>query len=282
MSEKVFSTIFDIFNVKFTNTGRTNQTADNIHYSVKKTENGIVAGGAKLFVKDKVVINNETYIPDNNSFIAKAEAVKAPSLDFNMFSVEKFDKNVSVKVENGTATATLKVTTRYYKQSPNNKGNIKKSVVTFTDSVPAPKVLGRPEKIKGVIYQYPTYFAVSVPSNGLTKVHYEYKDNSSDHIYLVGERQIDKEGVEYTNFTELKHWEGNINHEGNFIKIFDEFDKSKLNVTVTTPYEEIEVKEFNITKKDFPAEPVSRWFYAEVVFLAYCVIFGVWLFKQIF
>jgi hypothetical protein len=210
-SEKIFSSIFDILDTKFTDTGRTNQTADNIHYSIKKTENGIIAGGIKIIgFKDKVIIENETYIPDNNSVIVKTDAQKVGSFDFINYGINSIDKNVTVKVENGTATATLKVTTKYYKKTINNNVKLKKSVVYFNDSCPAPKILGRQKNATGIIYVYPTIFYVKVKDQNYTKIHYEYDGKSSDLIYMVGERHKDENRVEYTEFSSLKHWMGNF------------------------------------------------------------------------
>jgi hypothetical protein len=76
--------------------------------------------------------------------------------------------------------------------------------------------------------------------------------------------------------------DGKLQHEGDFIKFIGTFDRKKLKVKAFTPYEEIEVTNFEIIKKDFPDEPISRWVYAEAVFLALCLIFGWWLKKQIF
>jgi len=279
MSENVFRSIFDILKVEFSDTGRTEQTADSIHYTVKKTENGIVAGGIKIIgFKDKIVWNNETYIPDNESVLYKAEAIKNPSLNFFSFGVEKMEKDVNVKIENGTATATMNITAQYYSTSKNSltgklkKGSIQKSVVTFTDSCPSPTVLKRQTNVTGTIYQYPTYFMASVPSNGLVKVYYEYNGSSVYHIYAVGERQTDENGIQYTDFSNLEYWSGDLQHHGNWLYVLGEFDRSKLNVAISTPYDDMNVEEFRIIKNDYPQEAIAFWFYPTIGFLI-CLYF---------
>jgi len=274
-SEKVFSSIFDILNSDLTYTGRTQQPVYDIPYTVKQTENGIIAGGIKIIgFKDEITWCGKTYIPDENSILVKAVAVKSPSLNFFSYAIDHIDKNITLKIENGTTIATMTITSYYYATSMNKKtgkytkGNIHVATATFNDSCPAPEVLVRPKNITCIVYVYPTYFIMSVPSQGLVKVHYEYYGVSTDHFYAIGEIHNGDKGVKYTNFTNLEYWKGDYTHQGNWLTILGEFDQSKLNVTVTTPYEDLQVTDFKIINKDIPSEIIAWWFYPSIGLLA--------------
>jgi hypothetical protein len=121
---------------------------------------------------------------------------------------------------------------------------------------------------------------VSVPSNGLTKIHYEYAENSTDHIFLVGSRNYSSNGIECTEFSSLEHWTGSLQHSGNWLYVLGEFDQSKLSVIAYTPYESLTVSDFNITKFNYPKTIIANWFYPEIAFLAITFLFGKWLFNQ--
>jgi Right handed beta helix region len=83
MSEKIFNYIFDALNLKYADSGFTNQTAEEIQYSVKQTEQGAIAGGITMIGFSNVVtIDGVNSIPDNNSILVKSAAVKAPSFTF--------------------------------------------------------------------------------------------------------------------------------------------------------------------------------------------------------
>lgn len=285
-SESIFSSIFDVLNLKYANNGFTNQTANDIQYTVQQTEQGLIAGGIKIIGFSNVVsIDGVNYIPDNKSILVKYAAVKAPSFAFVSGGVSNIKSSVSASTINGTAYATLTVKMEYYTVSTNSitKKSIKNyhvSTATFNDSCKSPDVLERPQNISGIIYQYPTFFMVSVPSSGLTKIHYEYADNSTEHIFLVGSRNYTSSNIEYTEFSSLEHWTGSLQHSGNWLYVLGEFDESKLNVIASTPYESLTVSDFNITKFNYPKTIIANWFYPELAFLAISFIFGKWLFNQ--
>jgi hypothetical protein len=285
-SESVFSTIFDALNLKYADNGFTYQTADEIQYTVQQTEQGAIAGGIKIIgFSNMVNIDGVNYIPDNKSILVKYAAVKAPSFTFVSGGVSNIISTVNTSIVNGTAYATLTVQMEYYTVATNSitKKSIKNyhvSTATFNDSCKSPDVLERPQTISGIIYQYPTFFMVSVPSNGLTKIHYEYAGNSTDHIFLVGCRNYSSNGIECTDFSSLEHWEGSLQHSGSWLYVLGEFDKSKLSVIAYTPYESQTVSDFNITKFNYPKTIIANWFYPEIAFLAISFIFGKWLFNQ--
>jgi hypothetical protein len=273
MSEKIFS-IFDVLNTEFTDSGVTNQTADDIKYTVKETEHGKIAAGLKIVgFKNVINLNNKTYISGPDDCLVKYSVIKNPSLNLWWGDISDVKKDLSVNISNGTATATLKVKVYWYNYKKNARGRVTKDKIhtdsyEFSDSCPAPEVLKQPDKIIGTIYQYPDYFIVSVPSTDqLIKIRYENETDYTEHIFAVGERSTGENGLKSTNFTGLEHWEGNLFHYGNWIPQDGIYDPTKFSVTVFTPYNKTKVTEFNIVKKVPPKEPVKWWFYPKLFFM---------------
>lgn len=280
MTEKVFDSIFDILEVEFTDSGTTNQTEDDIHYKVQKTESGRIAGGIKIIgFKDLINIDGVPYIPQNDSILVKYEAVKAPSFSWNNTGVSKITKDVDIKNENGNVTATLTVKMEWYKLSTNSTGATKKKYKTskavFSDTVKAPQVLNRPSEIRGILYEYPIHSLAYVPSDGLTKVKYEYDGKEVNHIYLLGEQHRNENGVLYTNFSRVNYWKGDLPHNGEFLFINGSFDPEKLTVTAYTPYESFQVIHFDHIKKVYPDKFYADWLFPS--FGLFLILgFGAW------
>ena len=275
-----FNDIFDILDVEFTDNGITNQPGAGIQYSVQQTEAGRIAGGIKIIgFRDLINIDNVSYIPNNDSVLVKYEVVKAPSYSWNNTGVSKIDKNVSVKIEDGNATATLTVKMKWFKLSTDSTGTTKKkykaSAAIFTDTVKAPNVLQRPSELRGILYEYPTHSVAYVPSDGLTQVEYEYDGKTVKHVYLLGEQHTNDNGITYTNFSQVNYWKGDLPHSGEFLFINGSFDPEKLTVTAYTPYENFEVTHFDYVKKDFPDKVIADWLYPS--FGLFLILgFGAW------
>ncbi len=288
LSEKVFSSIFDILDTEFTDSGKTEQKAEDFNYKVVETEKGKVAGGIKIIgFNNWIKIDNESYISSPEDAIIKTSIVRAPSLTEWSGDLSKVDKDINISIENGTATATLTAKVEWYNLKVNSKGEkvkgkLKTSEYKFTDTYSqAPKLFESPSNITGIIYQYPTSFTLYVPSKGLTSIEYEYAGNSSKHIFLVGEKNTTSEGVKLTEYSSLEHWEGNLEHQGKWISVNDEFDDSKLNITAHTPYEQIHVKNFTIIQKEFPNKVMADWL-APFFWILIILVLGCWyMFKQI-
>lgn len=287
LSEKIFSSIFDILNMSFYDSAITNQSDDSIQYTVQKTTIGKIAGGVKIIgFRNQVVIDNRTYMQDNNSTIVKSEAILAqPSLDFWNKGVDKIDKDIDVEVKNGTATATMTVNMRMYSVSYNQATRrttktYRSYTANFNDTANAPEIFPAPQNIKGEIEVYPTFFEVYVPADGLVKLDFTYGVNVSTHSFLVGERE-QKNNVEYTEYTRLEDWSGDLNHTGQWCFVYGTFDESKLHVKATTPYQEVNVTDFNITWHDYPKEPIAFWFYPTVWFLICLYFIGKFFWRRI-
>jgi hypothetical protein len=286
-SEKVFSSIFDILNMTFYDSAITNQSDDSIQYTIQKTTIGTIAGGVKVIgFRNQAVIDNQIYMQDNNSTIVKSEAVLAQSsLDFWNKGVDKIDNDIHVEVKNGTATATMTINMRVYSVSYNQATKktaktYKSYTATFNDTAKAPEIFPAPQNLKGEIEVYPTFFEVYVPADGLVKLDFTYGINVSTHTFLVGERE-QKDNVEYTEYTRLEDWSGDLNHTGQWCFVYGTFDESKLNVKATTPYKEVNVTDFNITRHDYPKEPIAFWFYPTVGFLICLYFIGKFFWRRI-
>jgi hypothetical protein len=287
LSEKVFSSIFDILDVEFPENATTTQTAEDFNYTIKETENGKVAGGIKILgFNNWIVLNNQTYISSMDDTIVKTSIIQNPSLVGWSGGVSDVQKAVNISIENNTVIAVLTAKVKWYNLKTNSEGkNIKKyktSEYNFSDTYyPAPNIFEQPDNINGIIYQYPTYFTLSVPSNGLTKLHYEYKDNSSEHIFLVGTRNYTENGVMFTEYSELEHWEGNLQHQGKWIFCLGQFNENKLKVTAYTPFKKIGVKKFDLIKVEYPGKIIAWWVYPFIITLVILLLGIRYMWKQI-
>lgn len=285
MSEKVFSSIFDILNVSFRDTGRTDQAAENIPYTVQETEQGMIAGGIKIIgFEDLITIEGIQYIPDENSTIVKYAAVRAPSFNFWGAGVSNIKETVNTRIENGTAYAKLTVILEYYTISVNHKTgkttkNYHSTEAVFTDSCQAPEVLERSRNATGQIIFYNNSFnphtLVYVPSMDFTKIVYEYAGNTSEHNLMIGERDTNKNGVQYTNFSTSDYWRGSLSYQGEALYIPGSVDQDKLNITCYTPYESFQVTKFERTEKAWKEEPFSYWVLPFVLKLG-IILFFMW------
>jgi parallel beta-helix repeat protein len=266
-SKKVFSSIFDILKMNFSDTGRTEQKAEDIPFSVQQTEQGRIAGGVKILgFKDLINIDNVSYISDNESILYKSAAVRAPSFDWWNMGVSNISQKVTTKIENRTAYAVLTVKMEYYTISVNpitgkTKKNYKISTAVYNDSCPAPEVLRRPAAAKAIITFYNNsvnpHTLVYVPSQGLIKVNYEYIGNSTEHTLMIGERTAGQNRVQITNFSTCDYWRGSIPNQGEALFISGAVDPEKLNITCFTPYESFKITDFEYKEKSWKGESFS-------------------------
>jgi len=284
-SEQIFSSIFDILNLNFSDTGRTEQKAEDIQYSLQKTDSGLIAGGIKIIgFKDLINIDNFSYIPDNKSILVKYDASASSSVNWWDAGVSSIEKTVNTKIDNGTAYAELDVTMEYYTVSTNSKTksitrNYYTTTATFTDSCPAPKVLQRPAETQGHITFYNNsitpHTLVFVPSQGLTMIHFEYLGNYSEHTLMIGERSTGENGVQLTNFSTCEYWKGTMGYQGEALYIPGSVDQSKLNVTCYTPYEAVKITKFQYTEKKLTDESFSDWVFPFLMKLS-VILFFLW------
>lgn len=292
-SKKVFSSIFDILNVKFQNSGFTDQQDESIQYSVQKTTIGDIAGGIKIVgFKNQIIIDNQTYIPDKNSTIVKYAAVMAPGIDFWNTEIDKTDPKVTVSIKDGKADAHLDVTMRWYTVSTNQKTKaVKKtyhtSTASFNDSCPAPGVLPKVQNVMAYVDVYPSEtfpkFTINVLHDRITqRIEYKYENIQATHTFLIGEKQTDDKGIEHTFYTRCNRWDGNSSSMADEFIINGPFNPTDLSLTYHTPYEDIQVTDVRVTvhdlKKDTWQVPmlglIARLiFMLFILFMIYRVVF---------
>lgn len=266
--DRNLESIFGVLDLEFTDSGRTEQTAESIKLTVANTTKGKIYGGVKIVgFKDLITIDGVSYIPDEKSVLVKYAAVKNPFLSWNNSGVSRVEKDINITIENGTAKAVLKVTMKYFKLSTNSKtGKTSKkysyAYATFTDSYQAPEILTRPTKRTGYINEYRSNVTpntrVYVDPEGLTKIAYSYGDNESTHTFLIGERQTDESGILSTNYTRVDRWDGGFSDLAGSLIIPGKFDQAKLKVTCYTPYESFEIIEFKHTVHELPADSWTK------------------------
>lgn len=277
-----FDSIFDILELEYSTSGRTKQTAEDIDIELEEHTKGLIFGGLKIAgFADVVYIEGVPYIPDENAVLVKYRVIKSPDLIGWAGHIKKIEKNVSVNIENGTAYAVLTIKTSWYTvkkdqiTGKNKKSKIKTSTSIFKDSCPAPSILGRPTEAKGILYEYPIHSLAYVPPEGLTAVEYEYDGKNVKHIYMIGERHKNDNGVIYTNFSKVNYWNGDLDHQGEFLYINGSFDPEKLTVTAYTPYESFQVIHFDHIKKDYPDKFYADWLFPS--FGLFLILgFGAW------
>ncbi len=259
MSEKVFDSIFDILEWEFTDSGRTDQTAEDVPLQVAEKSSGIIAGGVKIVgFKDRIVLDNVSYIPDDQAVLAQTKVIQNP--DFSQWAgiIKQIDKKVSVKIENGTAYAKLTVKTHWYTKSTNSltgkssKSKIRTATATFKDSVhPAPEILTREKPAKAYVNVFsdtknPIAKVKAYPTNATQRIEYTYRGNTTTRTFLIGERITDKTGLQYTAYYRCDAWAGTIPHMGNELILVGKFDPAQLHIKYYTPYESSEIEDIEI------------------------------------
>ena len=258
MTEKVFDSIFDILEVEFANSGRTDQKAEDLPLQVVKKEKGIIAGGVKIVgFKDVIVLDDISYIPGEEAVLVQSKAIKNPDIEQFTGTIKKIDKDIDVELKDGKAYATMTVKTTWYTVKKNSvtgkntKSKLKTSTATFKDSCQAPMVLERGDNVKAYINVYSDtknpIAKLRIPhSNATQRIEVFYKDNSTTHTFLIGERLTDESGIQYTVFSRCELWEGTIPHMGNEILLIGKFDPAKLKIKYYTPYESFDVEDAEV------------------------------------
>ena len=274
ISEEVFSTIFDILNLNYTTTAKTEYTPKDFDYDIKETERGKIAAKFKIVGWNNLSkVNNISYVSSPDDIIIESEVIKNPSLQDWHGGISKINKTISVKIENGTANATMTVSVKWHnyekdsKTGAKQKGKMHISNYTFNDSCPAPNIWEEPETIRGIVYQYPTYFMLSVPENqNITSVRYENETDYAEHIFLVGYKNTTSDGTKYTEFESLDHWEGDLTRQGDWICSSGVYSPENFTVTVNTPYKTVNVTDIEVIKKELPDTIIAYWFYPTLLF----------------
>ncbi|MFZ2499556.1 right-handed parallel beta-helix repeat-containing protein [Methanosarcina sp.] len=284
-----FDIIYKLLNLEYTDTAKTEYTSEDFDYKVIETERGKIAVKFKILGWNNLfTLNNQSYISSPDDIIVQSEVIKNPSLQDWFGGISKINKTVSVKIENGTATATMNVSVKWYnyerdsKTGAKQKGKIHISNYTFTDSCPAPLIWQESEEVKGIIYQYPDHFTLSVPNQGRFQyITYKFEENVSKHIFLVGVRNETETGIKYTEYSEIEHWEdtGYLTRFGAWIEMDGKYDPAKIQVITESPFNEFRVTDFDVIKKELPKKPIKWWFYPKLCFMG-CLFIAIQFFRN--
>lgn len=283
MSKQIFADIFDVLNMNYSSSGRTTQTGDQINYTVTETSQGKISGGIKIVgYKDLIKINGTEYISGNNSTLTKYSVLKSPTdVLQSLGQISNIDKQVTTTIKNGTAYATLTVNMKWSTIKTDSTGKSKKKIhtatATFHDTAKAPQILVRSLNKTAYIDVFPEAAIptarVSVDDTGLQRIEFKYGKNTSTHTFLIGQRQTEQNGLEYTNYTKADLWEGSIPNMDNILVIPGKFDQNQLEITCYTPYENYTVNDYKIVihepEKSVWAYPMLAWF-LKMALMLYC------------
>jgi parallel beta-helix repeat protein len=125
-SEKVLGGLSRFFHIKFFDSGRTNQSAENIRMKIEERDNGKISAGVAIAgFKDVVYKDGVPYIPDSNSILVKSVAIPSPGFGFRVTGDLK--KEIKTEIRDGKAYASLTITMNYFKESRNSKGQRSKN-----------------------------------------------------------------------------------------------------------------------------------------------------------
>jgi len=281
-SKEIFDIIYDIqylLNLEYPETAITHQTAADLKYTIKRddlTENGKVAGAVAIIGWNNLTkIDDEYYVTGPDDAIVYSRVIRNPSLDMWSGGIKRIDKSYNITFKNDTAYIKMVVNTTWYNMKTNHvtgkreKGKLRTSTYVFKNSYkPVPKILEQPDKVEGIVYQYPAHFEMKVSKIGLKDITYTTKNGTSKHIFMVGTRNTTEAGVKFTEYERLEYWtdEGTSIHTGDWITLSGRYSKENIKVTASSPYREYEDIEFKIVEKELPVDTIKWWFYPYLVF----------------
>ena len=264
MSENIFGSSFDILNHQFSTTAlipqiNQLQSVDNWQKKGENTEATLSIGGFRNLseingveyipgkVQDNVIVNSKTR---NNALLSAGQT-----------------SNLSYQENNTTLTVILTVYTNWYTKSSNSITFLGKrltipSISTKSESevyyanITAPKQFPETSEIQAnITYYNNSYNPHSIISLtnawGIVQETYTYNGSEANHFKLVGEVSNKDNNLSYVNYSKLSTWktiDTQIRGYGNDLYISGKFNPALLNVSVTTPYETVEISNFNITE----------------------------------
>lgn len=275
----------------------TDQEADDFNYQFSEKEmkeEGKVSMGVKLLGWNNLSkIGDQFFISDyQTDAIIASEVIQNPSLTYWTGGISKIKKKFNVSVEDNTSIVTMTAKVYWYDKKKDSKGNfktskIKESEYSISDKEAwAPLILEVPDKLKGIVYQYPNHYELKVfPDNYTTNIEYRINGNVSKHVYLVGVTNKTDIGVKYTEYSNLEHWEdvkGTVNRQGSWIRDNGVYDPKNVKVIVHGPYKECPV-EFEIIEKEIPGGDIIKgWFYPTILFMIIFTIYCRFMLRKIF
>ena len=270
MSEKVFSSIFDILDMELSETGHVNQSEIAPTNKEWKT-----SGKASAYIylagyDGQITYTNETYIPKSASECA---IVLTDTQNLASKPSGQSSKLKLTDINNGSLKAILTVKTEYkvkaYKTVQIGDSSIKvpyykekSETETFTQIFSAPPTfptIGPNDINVTVTYQnnsYNPHTLVTVEGERTGTI-YNYNGSIAREFRSIGYIKVSSNGFKNADFKPTNTWkfsDNSMSYSYQALYIKGAFDPSKLHITVTTPYDKFEVTEFNYTEVRDPIE----------------------------
>lgn len=229
MSKKVFSNIFDILNMSFSD--QAVDGGNSYITDIQKVKKGQVSGGVDIVgFNNMVQIDGQNYIKSLDDAIISSDAQNLASLPIST------QKETSLLQNGNNLTANLKINIKYNTVSAissliNGKLITKNSYIEHSETqefssspVEMPNIYnGSITPVANVTvynnsYNPQTKFYVPITPY-ITKISYEYNNSMSWHYLKVGEILNTSKNVEYVSFKDMGYWD-NANNTSYFGNLF--------------------------------------------------------------
>jgi Right handed beta helix region len=294
-SEKIFSSIFDILNTTLSDSGYVQQS------SVFSPDKTLMSKGTESAWIDvmgytgQIKIGNDTYIPKPANECAIVLSGTQSTRD-NVVRQEA-SKKLSEGSDNNL-TVDLEVKTTYEVPEKNKITILGKSInytsqkkksenTTFSKTFKAPLLFPafNPPNVS-VINFNGSHVIVSVPKlPGIVKIDYTYNNSTATEYRLIGYVGSATNGFKSTEYETTVNYlfdsNGKMSRSPNGLYITEKnFDLSKLNVTVVTPYDNFHISHFEYVVIEDDHLKFFKWGFVGI--LGYFFIFGRAIHKIIF
>jgi len=275
---ETITNIFDILKMQFTGSGYVDQS--NIVPAIQWENKGLYTS-AWIDVpayNNTIRIGNDTYI--NGSPIECAYVMCGASSSASYPDYQDVSKTLTVEPDN-KLKIDLSVKTGYKVPEKRhikvlgftlNQTIYKKQseIVTFSKTFDTPKqypVLNAVNFNVSIVYQNNSYnphtlvYISSPYQNLISQVHYSYNGSYADYFYSAGQVKTDSKGAKVTVFHNLDTWkvsDDNISYSYGGAYLKGKFNLSQLNVTIKTPYSDIDIKNFNYIEQRDPTDNIKK------------------------
>jgi len=251
MSKKVFSNIFDILNMSFSDQAVSG--GNSFMPDIKDIIKGQVSGGVDIVgFNNMVQIDGQNYIKSLDDAIISSNAENLASNPVSM------DKETSLSRNGNNLTANLKINIKYDTVSMissliNGKLVTKKS---YTEHSETQEFSSSPVEMPNIYngsaapavnvsifnnsYNSQTRFYVPITPY-ITKISYEYNNSTSWHYLKVGEMLNTPKNVEYVSFKDVGYWDNanNTSYFGNLFvipKALNPYTADQVKITLCDVY----------------------------------------------
>jgi parallel beta-helix repeat protein len=293
-SEKVFSSIFDILDSTISDSGYVNQSR------VFNPDKTLMSKGSESAWLDvvgytgQIKIGNDTYIPKPAS--ESAIVVSGTKSSRDRVVRQESSKKLTVSSDNNL-TVDLEVKTTYEVPDHNKISVLGKSInyttrkkvsenTTFTKTFKAPALFPAFNSPNVSVVNFNSSHAVvSVPDlPGIVKIEYTYKNATATEYRLIGYIGSAVNGFKSTEYETIESYlfdnSGMMSRSLDGLYIRDQnFDISKLNVTVVTPYDNFHISHFEYTFIEDDHLKLFKWGF--VGFIGFFYIYGRAIYKII-